>query len=205
MSDPDVYDLAPQGPPDAATGTAKPADAPAPAAPPLAYLPVARRARDDYDVTEGSAFRNLYFPIALALVGCAAVIGRMVYFRMFRTTAPELATAWRWTGFMLAWNVGVMLLGVFLVAKLTGIAFGPLSTATIKLAAIAVGPQALTLLVEVVSGGGAMGVGFGWLAGIAFALWLFMYLFDLDPQEAVICVGVTTVLRWLSYVVYWIA
>ena len=200
MSEPDTYDLTPD-----------PADAPhaAPAADPpppvqaIPYQSVPQRVRDAYDVTEGDRLRNLYLPIVLVLVGCAAVFGRIMYFRLFG--APDAAAALRSTGFMLAWNIGVMLLGAFAIAQATGITFGPLSTATIKLAAIAVAPHAVIFLVELIFAHELYGTLLGWLASGALAWWLFCYLFDLDFQEALICAGVTTVLRWFSYLIYWLS
>jgi hypothetical protein len=198
-TDQELYDLAPD--PDA-----KPAGA-AGAHPSsmqtIPYLPVTARDLQEYDATEGSAARNLYLPIALVLLGCAAVTGRMLYFRLF--SPPELAAAWRWVGFMLGWNVLVMLGGVYGIARFTGISFGPLSTAVIKLAAIAVAPHAVMLIVEVLLAGDFAGVAVGWLLAIPLAWWLFMHLFNLDAQEALICVGVTACLRWLSYLVYWLS
>ena len=197
MSEPETYDLSPE-----------PAEAPrAPAAPApvqsIPYQSLPQRVRDEYDVTEGNRLRNLYLPIVIMLVGCAAVFGRLMYFRLFG--APDPAAAMRATGFMLAWNVGVMLLGAYAIAQLTGITFGPLSTATIKLAAIAVAPHAVIFLVELIFMRQLYGTLLGWLCGGAIVWGLFLYLFDLDFQEALICAGVTTVLRWLSYLIYWIS
>src|SRR5215207_9241619 len=109
MSDPDTYDLAPD-PADAPAGAPSDRPAAAPAAParPVLYQTVRQRARDDYDVTEGRAPKNLYLPIVLMLVGCGAVFGRLMYFEFFGKRL-DAAGAWSWTGFMLAWNIGVML------------------------------------------------------------------------------------------------
>lgn len=199
MADHDTYELAPEP----AQVTA-PAPTTSPGPPALAYQTVLDRDRDDYDVTEGDRFKNLFLPVALVLIGCAAVFGRLTYFEVFakRTAAAD---AWWWTGFMLVWNVAVMLLGAFAIARFTGITFGPLSTATIKLAAIAVAPHAVIFLFELIFVREFHGSLLGWLASGAFAWWLFVYLFDLDFQEALICAGVTTAMRWFSYLIYWLS
>ena len=203
MSEPETYELSPD-PVDAPH--AAPAAPPPPPPPPVQAIPyqsVRPRVRDEYDVTEGDRLRNLYVPIVLVLLGCAAVFGRLMYFRLFGP--PDPIVALRATGFMLVWNIGAMLLGAFAIAQSTGITFGPLSTATIKLAAIAVAPHAVIFLFELIFRHEFHGTLLGWLAGGALAWWLFCYLFDLDFQEALICAGVTTVLRWFSYLIYWLS
>jgi hypothetical protein len=208
MSEPETYDLVPdsadahvRAPRDSRDSSDSPAPAAAP--PAIAYQSIPQRHRDEYDVTEGDRLRNLYVPIAIVLVGSAAVFGRIMYFRAFG--APDAIQAMRSTGFMLAWNVGVMVLGAYAIARSTGISFGPLSTATIKLAAIAVAPHAAIFLVELIFVRQLYGTLLGWVAGGAIVWWLFCYLFDLDFHEALICAGVTTVMRWFSYLIYWIS
>lgn len=215
MSEPDTYELTPEpgDPRDAREPrdprepreSREPPTAPTtrPPAPAIPYQSIPQRARDEYDVTEGDRLRNLYVPIVIVLIGCGAVFGRLMYFRLFG--APDPIRAMRSTGFMLAWNVAVMLLGAYAIAQFTGITFGPLSTATIKLAAIAVAPHAVIFLVELIFVRQLYGTLLGWLGGGAIVWLLFLYLFDLDFQEALICAGVTTVLRWFSYLIYWIS
>ncbi len=202
MSDPDTYELAPD-PTDAQAGATS--DGPAAArAQPVSYQTVLQRDREGYDVTEGEPLKNLYLPIVLVLLGCAAVFGRLMYFG-FYDRRTDAAGAWSWTGFTLVWNIGVMLLGAYAIARFTGIAFGPLSTAAVKLGAIAVAPHAVIFLFELIFLRQFHGTLLGWLASGALAWWLFAYLFDLDFQEALICAGVTTVMRWFSYLVYWLS
>jgi len=200
MAEPETYDLAPDHA--EAHGSAVPPPPPAPVQA-IPYQSVRPHARDEYDVTEGDRLRNLYVPIVLVLLGSAAVFGRLMYFRLFG--APDPIAALRATGFMLAWNVAVLVLGAYAIAQFTGITFGPLSTATIKLAGIAVAPHAVIFLVELIFMRELYGSLLGWLAGGAIVWWLFVYLFDLDFQEALICAGVTTVLRWFSYLIYWLS
>jgi hypothetical protein len=203
MSEPDTYELTPE-PGEPREPRELPTAPPTrPPVPPIAYQSLPQRVRDEYDVTEGDRLRNLYLPIAIMLVGCAGVFGRLMYFRLFG--GPDPIAALRSTGFMLAWNVGVMLLGAYAIAQFTGITFGPLSTATIKLAAIAVAPHAVIFLVELIFVRELYGTLLGWLAAGAIVWGLFVYLFDLDFYEALICAGVTTVLRWFSYLIYWIS
>ena len=97
------------------------------------------------------------------------------------------------------------MLGAYAIAQFSGITFGPLSTATIKLAAIAVAPHAVIFLFELIFKHEFHGALLGWLVSGAVVWWLFCYLFDLDFQEALICAGVTTVLRWFTYLVYWLS
>ena len=98
-----------------------------------------------------------------------------------------------------------MLLGAYAIAQLTGVSFGPLSTATVKLAAIAVAPHAVIFFFELIIKGEFHGTLLGWLISGVIVWGLFVYLFDLDLQEAMLCAVVTTALRWFSYFVYWLS
>jgi hypothetical protein len=98
-----------------------------------------------------------------------------------------------------------MLLGAYAIAQLTGISFGPLSTATLKLGALAVFPHAVIFFVELIFLLQFHATLLGWLVSAAVVWGLFVWLFDLDYREALICAGATTVLRWFSYLVFWLS
>jgi hypothetical protein len=163
---------------------------------------VGRRTVASYDVLHQQPLRNLVIPAALLLGGCVAVFIRISLLGGYLWRLDAIET-WKWTGFMLAWNVGALVATAWMLAKTCALSFGPLSTATLKLAAIATSPYAIALLIERALGGGAGGFLLGIGATLPFAWWLFMCLFEFDPQESLICVCLALAMRWLSYLLYW--
>ena len=203
--DPTEYALAPEPNP-AETGQGVPVAslvaAGGSASTPIAYERARGHVRPDrYDVLESSPVRHLYAPLALTLLGAGALFATFVLERSLRLGPAPAA---RLTGYIVAWNLAVMFLGACLVARLIGSGFGHVSTALVRLAAVATAPLGVAALFNLF-GEGLIAAGFGWLASIATYWLLFAWLFELDPQEALIAVGVTTVLRWASYLLYWIA
>jgi hypothetical protein len=166
---------------------------------PLAYRSDKRRFADRYDLLESSPLKHLYAPIVLMLAGSAAVFVELCY----GDFDLPITSALRATGYVLTWNIVVMLAGVYLVARWIGSAFGHLSTALVRLAAVAIFPMGVAAIINFATNSITSTL-LGWLASIAAYWVLFWWLFELDTQETLIAVGVTTVLRWASYLLYWI-
>ena len=93
----------------------------------------------------------------------------------------------------------LLLLSVFIVARIGGIGFGPLPTAVLKLAAICIGPGTVAdLLMLIVMPILAMSMAgfFGVVAVYMLFLGLPMAkLFDLDTHEASITVAIAIIIR----------
>lgn len=89
--------------------------------------------------------------------------------------------------------IGVLLaiIACFITAKVMGISFGPLGSASLKLAAIFTFPAAVSLFIPVV----------GWLAALILYFALLAWLFDLEAFEAVVCAVVIWVVRMLAVLV----
>jgi hypothetical protein len=81
-----------------------------------------------------------------------------------------------------------MLAGIFLVAKIRDISFGPLPTAIIKLCAISIGPGAIGSLLGLVLAWFPLGGLIGWVVGFILYFALIGALFDLDESDTWWCV-----------------
>ena len=99
----------------------------------------------------------------------------------------------------------LLLLAVFLAARIGGIGFGPLPTAVLKLAAVCLGPGTVAdLLMIPIMSIIAMSMFTGMF--VVFALYLFFIglpmarLFDLDMHEASITVAVAIVIRTVALI-----
>jgi len=91
-------------------------------------------------------------------------------------------------GLHLAFGVALGLAGCFLTAHLMGASFGYLNTAIIKLAAVAVFPNAVSLVIPYV----------GWLVAALLYWGLLACLFDLDLTELLVLVVVLWILRFVG-------
>lgn len=95
-------------------------------------------------------------------------------------------------------QVGLMLAGVLLAAKIAGIYFGDARIALFKLAAIYVGPTTLGGLVTLLLGGDIAVACIGWGVSIICYWFLLSYLFRLDGQQTTICVAAITGVRMVA-------
>lgn len=141
---------------------------------------------------------DLYLPLALLAGGALiqagnAAIGAMRGTTDVRRTMIELATG-------LTISPAIMLVGLFIAAKFRGIELGNLLIAILKLAAIAIAPSALTLLLTPISrllmpvGGLAL-----WVVEFALYFALLGTLFKMDEEDTWYCVCVFFVLNVAIY------
>lgn len=118
---------------------------------------------------------NLY-PLGLLAAGLV-IMGGMAAFRAGPAgLAVELAA----TGVYLAIMVVVGLAACFLAAKLMGIQYGTLGSASLKLAAIFIFPGAVSLLIPWAC--------LSWLVSLVIYWGLIEWLFELNPVETVVTV-----------------
>lgn len=154
-----------------------------------------------FDVLEADPLKQLYLPIALFLAGSFLIYVELVS----KDFGLSFDRAIWILGYSIIWNAIAMVAGLFVTAKLTGMAFGYWATATIRAIAIwtaSYGVACLFFFFFFTNGVG--GIMFGWLSSMVVYWVLFMWLFELDPQEAFIAAGVTMIARVASYLLYWI-
>jgi hypothetical protein len=105
-------------------------------------------------------------------------------------------------GFEVIVNVILMLVGVLLAAKVTGIYFGELPQALLKLCAIYVGPTALGTTITAMLGGDIAVASLGWATSVVLYYILTSYLFRLDGSQTVACVTAIGVTRLAAAILF---
>jgi hypothetical protein len=96
----------------------------------------------------------------------------------------------------------IMMIGILIAAKARGISFGPFWTAVLKLAAVAIAPDALvTLLRPVLSLIPLLGGLIGWVLGFILYFALLGVFFDLDQSDTWYCVCVIFLVKLVLFFV----
>ena len=113
--------------------------------------------------------------IPAALLGIALVV--FVGYGFYTAGAAGAAMALVALGIQLVIGVVLAIIACFITAKLMGISFGPIGTASLKLAAIFAFPAAVSLFIPLV----------GWLVALFLYFGLLAWLFDLEGMEVVVC------------------
>jgi len=130
--------------------------------------------------------------IPLGMVGAAVVIIGGVIVSMGGVEAA--AGSWAQLALSTGIGVGLMLVALFITARLMGIGFGPVDSAIIKLTAIYLLPSAIQLAILATTG-----IGFiGWLVSIVLYLVLLGWLFDLELSETLICAVVIFMVNFVA-------
>ena len=142
--------------------------------------------------------KDLIIPIALIFVGTVAE-----FVWAFRVSpSPRVAITSVGGDFIM--HLVTMLIGVIVAARILGVSFGPVPTAILKLAAIAVGPTGVTMLLVWSLGGGIAVLILGWVLQLAIFVWLFQLFFELDLDDLfntiVILYGVHMVASFVLHV-----
>jgi hypothetical protein len=140
-----------------------------------------------------SVGKDLVIPIALILFGTVTEFAAALHF------APSPGRAAASLGFDFVVDVGLMLFGVVVAARLLAASFGPVPTAVLKLAGIALGPAGLAMLVAWAFGGGPFPHVIGLLLSLGLGAWLFSFLFDLDLQELWVTVVIVYGMRMVAW------
>lgn len=143
--------------------------------------------------------RDVYVPTALIVVSFVAYTIFTMFFENSRPSEAAIFTLIM--GVVFFFKTLLMIGAAFILAPILGVSFGPLWTAILKLAAVAMAPDVLATIIE-----DSIGVtGAGLLANsIALAVYWFLisYLFQLDASEAWWVVIGFAILRWiLSFVI----
>jgi hypothetical protein len=140
-----------------------------------------------------SVSKDLVIPIALILFGTVAQFAVALHL----TPSPGRAAAA--LGFDFVVDVGLMLAGVVFAARLLAASFGPVPTAVLKLAGIALAPTGLAMLFTWAFGGGPIPHMLGWVLSLGAGAWLFSFLFDLDLQELWVTVVIVYGIRMAAW------
>jgi hypothetical protein len=187
MADDDLYDLAPgHEPSPRAASSSQPS-----ASVPLAYQTPAKTASEP-DISDDPIV-DFYMP--LSLLGGGVVIETAAALIQSRGTGMLIRQALLGLGMHLILGTAVMLVGVWIAAKIRGIEFGAFWIAVLKLSAVAVAPGAVIHLLSpalsFIPLGGILGFVFQFILYFA----LLGALFKMDESDTWYCVCVIFVLN----------
>ena len=188
----ELYDLAPEPPPQPVVPVADPPTAPGTA--PVGRAPIAYRSGPvGPAVAEPETIKNLYMPLWLLGGGVAIeVVGALI-----RGPFPRAVVL---VGLNLILGTAVMLVGILLAARWRAIDLGHFWTAVFKLAAISVAPgAAVTLLSPALSFLGLLGGLLGLILEFVLYFALIGALFDLDQSDTWYVVLVIFLVRLVLY------
>jgi hypothetical protein len=184
--DDDIYDLAPEPPPRPVL--------PAPPPNTLDYrIPEEERRAIRATAADGETIKNLYMPLWLLAGGLAIEIANAFFLRLgWFVQSRRLETAASAVTLEVLARTAILLVGIFVAARLRRLHLGTFWTALLKLAAIAVAPSAVLSLIWPVLWlipffGGLV----GWAIYFCLYFALIGALFDLDEEDTWYCVIVT--------------
>jgi hypothetical protein len=138
-------------------------------------------------------------PLYLLAAGLFILMGQV--FQGVSMTPGTLMGVTFGVGIGILVNVALMLGGVLVAARFSGISFGPLNLALLKLTAICVGPTALGDLVADMLGGDMAVACLGHGISIFLYYVLLGHLFRLDGGQTVVCVIAIFVVRLMAGIV----
>lgn len=147
---------------------------------------------------------DLYAPVVLLGLGAAIGLWELTYLYDDVWEAARFGTAY------LIVKLLMLLVCIPLLTRFAGLAFGTLPSATLKLTAIAILPEAVGLGVMLLSGG-CMGALLAMPISFCVSWAMFARLFDLDFMESRLCaavywaVGLVFGLGWLGLINWLIA
>lgn len=153
-------------------------------------------------------FKEFYLPLIMAVIGVGAIVGGGFWLNK-DSLGFGLLFALGLLGVEVVVMMPLLLVAVFLAARIGGIGFGSLWTALLKLAAICVGPGAIAdvlmliilPIIFMVMGPTAMFMPFAVylvFLGIPLAM-----LFDLDFNETSLTVAMAVVMRAVAILLLW--
>jgi hypothetical protein len=138
---------------------------------------------------ETGMVRDVWVPTGLVAAGLGlSIVSSMVVYEV-----PSLGFATVWVAVTTVVNLVLIFLGMLVGVKLLGISLGHPLTAIIKIAAIALIPGPIADLAGHASGAG--GGYIGWSISLLINYGMFMYFFDMDFQETMICSAIIWVIR----------
>lgn len=128
------------------------------------------------------------FKVPVTLIGAGLVL--FAIYLLTYAGAENAAVGMVGLVIVLAVQVVLGIIALFVVASLLSIGFGEVKSAALKLAAIFTFPGAVSLF---------MPAGVGWLVALGLYFILLMWLLELESVfEIVVCVIVIAVVRWIA-------
>lgn len=171
----------------AAAAAAGNAAAAGPTSPMLGYARAAVKAPVD-DATKASIVTDLYVPIAMIITG---LVLYLYYASLHPGTGAAQAAAFVLVSVGL--NIALVFVALLIGVKVINLGLGPLHTALLKIAAVAILPVAVTNLIQWYTGLGFFGYG---ITLILYYILLF-YLFDMDGGEINIVTGIMWAIQFV--------
>lgn len=138
--------------------------------------------------------RDVYVPTGLIAVSFVAFVVFTLFFEDAGAAGVAIYTAAMGAVFFV--KTLLMIGAAFILAPILGVSFGPLWTAILKLAAVAMAPDILATIISDSIGAPGAGLLANSIA-LAFYWFLISYLFQLEAAEAWYVVIGFAVLRWL--------
>lgn len=128
--------------------------------------------------------KDFTYPLALLLIGVVVFVG----YGLFLGEASPSQTLLT-LGIITTVQVIIGIIGCYIVASMMSIGFGTLGTASLKLAAVMVFPDAMSLLVPIPF--------VNWIVALVLYFSLLAWLFSLDVTETFVLVVVLFIIRLL--------
>jgi len=146
-------------------------------------------------VIEGSPAKDLYLPITLILVGTVVQFLQFGLVSKWRLHFSSMAV---FVGVRLVVDLVLIFIGLYIAARLLSLGLGAPMQAILKIAAIAMAPGPAGAILSYVIGD-TTGM-LGWGVSLVLYYSLFVLLFELELQEAMIAVMIIWVVRtWVGY------
>jgi hypothetical protein len=195
MSDPDsddgLYDFAPEAP--QTKPAAKTVVKPETVDDARKVLPYRARQEDKPAPVDAEQIKNVYLPLGLLAGGVfIELLSTLVWTHHIGSALIELALD-------LTVGTGVMLLAMWIAAKVRGINLGRLDVAAYKLAAVSIAPEAAVEFITPVLNYIPLGFVLVFVAQFILFFALLGALFDLDESDTWYCVCVMFITRTALY------
>ena len=144
--------------------------------------------------------RDFHIPVAMLVIGFL-LTGADFAFRMHANPGIAMAAGMFAAGVKLILGMIFMLGGALVAAKFSGINFGPIGPALLKLAALCLAPTALGDFATTLLGGDMAVAQLGWLVRIILYWGFVSYLFRLDGGQTAVVVGTISVVKIVAGVI----
>ena len=143
---------------------------------------------------DGYIVKDLYVPI-----GCIAAGTALAFVSAMHVYGVEsFGGAAAWVGITTLVNLVLIFMGMLISIKLLSLSLGSPATAVLKLTAVALIPAPIADIIGYHIGPG--GDYIGWSISMLFYYAMFMYFFDMDFNETLMCSVIIWVIRtWISW------
>jgi hypothetical protein len=142
------------------------------------------------------AAKQNIIPLALVVIGAALTVLLGTRHTASRDTTENLV----FLGIGTTIDLVLIMIGIFATAKMLGLSFGAIGPAILKICAVSLTPGAIAgLIIWVAPSNGPV---IAWAVSALLYCGLFMFLFDLDLGETLICIAIIWLIRnWLGMII----